>query len=164
MKKVILITIFVLFSSVSFAEISTDWKWGKVFNSIVLVSGENIAEIVGQNQIDPDTLPHGEDEESEFDSLKPRIIPYGMGTGYFINKFHIVTNYHVIKNFDKLSIYAFNHLLSFGQTAHPFSWLCGIGEALLISHPLRTSPPTIVDHPIYLLFRLSALCQTSEVL
>ena len=44
MKKFILITVFVLFSSVSFAEISTDWKWGKVFNSVVLVSGENIAE------------------------------------------------------------------------------------------------------------------------
>ena len=110
MKKFILITVFVLFSSISFAEISTDWKWGKVFNSIVLVSGENIAEIVGPNKINPDTLPHGEDEEPKFDSLKPRIIPYGMGTGFFINKFHIVTNYHVIKNFNKLSIYAFNHL------------------------------------------------------
>ena len=110
MKKVILITIFVLFSSVSFAEISTDWKWGKVFNSIVLGSGENTAEISAPNAIDPNTLPHGEEEEPKFDSFKRRIIPYGMGTGFFINKFHIVTNYHVIKNFDKLSIYAFNHL------------------------------------------------------
>ena len=111
MKKFILITVFVLFSSVSFAEISTDWKWGKVFNSIVLVSGENIAEISGPNVIDPNTLPHGEEqEESELDSFKRRIIPYGMGTGFFINEFHIVTNYHVIKNFNKLSIYAFNHL------------------------------------------------------
>jgi len=109
-KKFILITVFVLFSSISFAEISTDWKWGKVYNSIVLISGENIAEISGPNQINPDTLPHEQDEEPKFDSLKPRIIPYGMGTGFFINKFHIVTNYHVIKNFNKLSIYAFNHL------------------------------------------------------
>ena len=110
MKKLILITVFVLFSSLSFAEISTDWKWGKVFNSIVLVSGENIAEIIIEdpNEENPNAPPH--EEESEFDSLKPRIIPYGMGTGFFINKFHIVTNYHVIKNFDKLSIYAFNHL------------------------------------------------------
>ena len=112
MKKVILITIFVLFSSVSFAEISTDWKWGKVFNSIVLVSGENTAEMSGPFKKDPNTLPHGEEEEPKFDSLKPRIIPYGMGTGFFINKFHIVTNYHVIKNFNKLSIYAFNHLFA----------------------------------------------------
>ena len=112
MKKLILITIFVLFSSVSFAEISTDWKWGKVFNSVVLVSGENIAEIITKSPFEkePDALPH--EEEPKFDSLKPRIIPYGMGTGFFINKIHIVTNYHVIKNFDKLSIYAFNHLFA----------------------------------------------------
>ena len=91
MKKFILITVFVLFSSVSFAEISTDWKWGKVFNSIVLVSGENIAEISGPNVIDPNTLPHGEEDESELDSVKKRIIPYGRGTGFFINKFSFLT-------------------------------------------------------------------------
>ena len=112
MKKLILITIFVLFSSASFAEISTDWKWGKVFNSVVLVSGENIAEIIikDPNQNDPATPPH--EKEQKFDTLKPRVIPYGMGTGFFINKFHVVTNYHVIKNFNKLSIYAFNHLFA----------------------------------------------------
>ena len=112
MKKFFLITVFVLFSSVSFAEISTDWKWGKVFNSVVLVSGENIAEIIIEdpNQKESDTPPHG--NEPKFDTLKPRIIPYGMGTGFFINKFHIVTNYHVIKEFNKLSIYAFNHLFA----------------------------------------------------
>ena len=112
MKKLILITIFVLFSSVSFAEISTDWKWGKVFNSIVLVSGENIAEIIIEdpNQKESDEGPH--EKKPKFDTLKPRIIPYGMGTGFFINKLHIVTNYHVIKNFNKISIYAFNHLFA----------------------------------------------------
>ena len=112
MKKFFLITIFVLFSSVSFAEISTDWKWGKVFNSVVLVSGENIAEIIIEdpNENNNDEGPH--EQEPKFDTLKPRIIPYGMGTGFFINKFHIVTNYHVIKNFNKLSIYAFNHLFA----------------------------------------------------
>jgi len=111
-KKLILITIFVLFSSVSFAEISTDWKWGKVFNSVVLVSGENIAEIIikDPNESDPNTPPHG--KKPKFDTIKPRLIPYGMGTGFFINKFHIVTNYHVIKEFNKLSIYAFNHLFA----------------------------------------------------
>jgi serine protease Do len=111
-KKLILITIFILFSSVSFAEVSTDWKWGKVFNSVVLVSGENIAEIIikDPNEIIPDEGPH--EQEPKFDTLKPRLIPYGMGTGFFINKFHIVTNYHVIKNFNKLSIYAFNHLFA----------------------------------------------------
>ena len=68
MKKFILITGFVLFSSVSFAEISTDWKWGKVFNSVVLVSGENIAEIIikDPNENNPNTPPH--EEEQKFDS------------------------------------------------------------------------------------------------
>ena len=112
MKKFFLITVFVLFSSVSFSEVSTDWKWGKVFNSVVLVSGENIAEIIiaDPNENNNDEGPH--EQEPKFDTLKPRIIPYGMGTGFFINKFHIVTNYHVIKNFNKLSIYAFNHLFA----------------------------------------------------
>ena len=32
-----------------------------------------------------------------------------MGTGFFINKIHVVTNYHVIKNFDTLKIYAYDH-------------------------------------------------------
>ena len=43
------------------------------------------------------------------DAVKPKIIPYGIGSGFFINKIHIVTNYHVIKGFEKLSIYAYNH-------------------------------------------------------
>jgi len=112
-KKFILITIFVLFSSISFAEISTDdWKWGNVFNSVVLISGENTAEIITEGPFEkaPDAMPH--EKEPKFDSLKPRIIPYGMGTGFFINKIHVVTNYHVIKNFEKISIYAFNHLFA----------------------------------------------------
>ena len=111
MKKFILITIFVLFSSISFAEISIDdWKWGNVFNSVVLISGENTAEIIsnGPNERFKNEGPHK--KEQKFDSLKPRIIPYGMGTGFFINKIHVVTNYHVIKNFEKITIYAFNHL------------------------------------------------------
>jgi serine protease Do len=111
-KKIFLVTVFVLFSSISFAEIATDWKWGKVFNSVILISGENVAEIIsnGPNERFKDEGPHK--KEQKFDSLKPRIIPYGMGTGFFINKIHVVTNYHVIKNFNKLSIYAFNHLFA----------------------------------------------------
>ena len=104
MKKIFLVTVFVLFSSISFAEISTDWKWGKVFNSVVLISGENVAETIPKS---PDVAPH--EKEQKFDSFKPKVIPYGMGTGFFINKVHIVTNYHVIKNFDSIKIYAYDH-------------------------------------------------------
>ena len=111
MKKAILTTIFVFLSSLSFAETSTEWKWERAFNSVVLVSGENIAQQIIEDPFKnpyPDSRPH--EPEQKFDSIKPKIIPYGMGTGFFINKFHIVTNYHVIKNFDKITIYAYNHL------------------------------------------------------
>ena len=111
MKKAILTTVFIFFSSLSFAETSTDWKWETTFNSVVLVSGENVAEAIIQDPFEPnpdDVRPH--DAPQKFDSIKPRIMPYGMGTGFFINKFHIVTNYHVIKNFNKITIYSYNHL------------------------------------------------------
>jgi len=109
-KKLILITIFVLFSSISFAEVSTDYKWGKAFNSVVLISGENIAEIPINDPLEKPNRGGPHEKKSELDSPKQQIIPYGMGTGFFINKIHIITNYHVIKNFDKISIYAFSHL------------------------------------------------------
>jgi len=102
-KKIFLVTVFVLFSSISFAEIDIDWKWGKVFNSVVLISGENVAETIPKS---PDVAPH--EKEQKFDSLKPRVIPYGMGTGFFINKVHIVTNYHVVKGMDTFTIYTWS--------------------------------------------------------
>ena len=106
MKKLLTIIIFVMLSSVSYAE---DWKWAKAYNSVVLVSGENVAENIIENPFDQeDSGPHDRPDTSS-DSIKPKIIPYGMGTGFFINKMHIVTNYHVIKEFNKLTLYAFNH-------------------------------------------------------
>ena len=36
----------------------------------------------------------------EFEEFVPKLPEYGMGTGFFINKIHIVTNYHVIKHFN----------------------------------------------------------------
>ena len=106
MKKLLTIIIFVMLSSVSYAE---DWKWAKAYNSVVLVSGENVAENIIENPFDQeDSGPHDRPDPNP-DSIKPKIIPYGMGTGFFINKIHIVTNYHVVKEFNTLSIYAYNH-------------------------------------------------------
>ena len=99
-----------MFTSVSFAEDTTrTWKWERAYNSVVLVSGENVAESIIENPFDQeDSGPHDRPDPNP-DSIKPKIIPYGMGTGFFINKIHIVTNYHVVKEFNKLSIYAYNH-------------------------------------------------------
>ena len=83
MKKFLTIIIFVMLSSVSYAE---DWKWAKAYNSVVLVSGENVAENIIENPFDQeDSGPHDRPDPSS-DSIKPKIIPYGMGTGFFINK------------------------------------------------------------------------------
>jgi serine protease Do len=114
-KKLFSILIFVVFSSVSFAEeIPSKWKWEKVYNSIVLVSGENIVEKIEPlpfPELDngPDKRPHPDKVVPSPNTLIPRLIPYGMGTGFFINKIHIVTNYHVIKEFNKLTVFTFNH-------------------------------------------------------
>ena len=98
-----------MLSSVSYAE---DWKWEKAFNSVVLVSGENVAENIIDTPFNepppPESGPHDK-PNTDSNSIQPKIIPYGMGTGFFINKMHIITNYHVIKEFNKLTLYAFNH-------------------------------------------------------
>ena len=99
-----------MFTSVSFAEDTTrTWKWERAYNSVVLVSGENVAENIIENPFDQeDSGPHDRPDPNP-DSIKPKIIPYCMWTGFFINKIHIVTNYHVVKEFNTLSIYAYNH-------------------------------------------------------
>ena len=92
-----------MLSSVSFAEeIKTEWKWEKAYNSVVLVSGENVAVNIIENPFNPDNQnpnegPHDVPKKKlPPETLNPKIIPYGMGTGFFINKIHLVTNYHVI--------------------------------------------------------------------
>ena len=105
-----------MLSSVSFAEeIKTEWKWEKAYNSVVLVSGENVAVNIIENPFNPDNQnpnegPHDVPKKKlPPETLNPKIIPYGMGTGFFINKIHLVTNYHVIKEFNKLTLYVYNH-------------------------------------------------------
>ena len=116
MKKFLTIIIFVMLSSVSFAEeIKTEWKWEKAYNSVVLVSGENVAVNIIENPFNPDNQnpnegPHDAPKKKQTpETLNPKIIPYCMGTGFFINKIHVVTNYHVIKEFNKLTLYVYNH-------------------------------------------------------
>jgi serine protease Do len=111
MKKFFTIIIFFIFSSTVFAENNTlNWKWGTAFNSVVLVSGENEVGRIVKDPFDQ-AVPDGpmKDPNKAPDSVKPKVIPYGMGSGFFINEKYIITNYHVIKGFEKLSVYVYNH-------------------------------------------------------
>ena len=111
MKKLISIIIFVIFSSVSFAETPSDWKWEKVYNSIVLISSEKTTEKIITEPVPKEFFKDFDDKKNarDFEEFGPKLSEYGMGTGFFINRIHVVTNYHVIKNFDSIKIYAYNH-------------------------------------------------------
>ena len=111
MKKLISIIIFVIFSSVSFAETPSDWKWEKVYNSIVLISSEKTTEKIITEPVPKEFFKDFDDKKNapDFEEFVPKLPEYGMGTGFFINRIHVVTNYHVIKNFDSIKIYAYNH-------------------------------------------------------
>ena len=111
MKQFILVIIFIMFSSVSFAEEEqSQWKWEKVYNSIVLISSEKATEKIITEPVPEEFFKEFDDEKTapHFENM-PKLPEYGMGTGFFINRIHVVTNYHVIKNFDTLKIYAYNH-------------------------------------------------------
>ena len=113
MKRFISIIILIAFSSIAFAEeIQLEWKWEKTFNSIVLISSENTPEEIEKEGIPKEFFDKDFDDQKlapEFEEFVPKLPEYGMGTGFFINRVHIVTNYHVIKRFDKIKVYAYNH-------------------------------------------------------
>ena len=113
MKKFLAIFTIFIFCSVSFAE-DIQWKWEKAFNSVVLISGENKVDVIGLpdpfGQPTPDGPPGPfSDPNKTPDSVIPKTVPYGMGAGFFISENHIVTNYHVVKGFDKITLYIYNH-------------------------------------------------------
>jgi len=110
-KRFISIIIFIAFSSISFAEeIQPEWKWEKVYNSIVLISSENSYEKIVKEAVPEEFFDNDEKgSPDEYNEFEPQLPNFGMGTGFFINRIHIVTNYHVIKNFEILKVYAYNH-------------------------------------------------------
>ena len=116
MRKIISIIIFLTFSSVAFAdhtpnETPSEWEWEKIYNSVVLVSSENTSDKIIDEPVPKEFFEEFDDKKlaPNFDKFIPKLPEYGMGTGFFINKIHIVTNYHVIKNFNTLKIYAYDH-------------------------------------------------------
>lgn len=110
MKRFISIIILIVFSSVAFAE-EEQSQWEKVYNSIVLISSEKTTEKIITEPVPKEFFKEFDDKKNapDFEGLVPKLPEYGMGTGFFINRIHVVTNYHVIKNFDTLKIYAYNH-------------------------------------------------------
>lgn len=68
MKKFLTIIIFVMLSSVSYAE---DWKWAKAYNSVVLVSGENVAENIIDTPFSPLNVERATGRSHDR-SIKPR--------------------------------------------------------------------------------------------
>ena len=61
-----------------------------------------------------------------------------MGTGFFINEFHIVTNYHVIKNFEKLPEKAKTYILELEK-------FIGAKVSSISTSPERNDTILIVD-------------------
>ena len=95
--------------SVNAQEEIRDWKWEKAFMSVVLISTEQ--QVATSNFNPPpkvEDTPHS--EQATPDNI-PSIVPpkYGMGTGFFIDSLHVVTNYHVIKNADVIKVYSYGY-------------------------------------------------------
>ena len=104
MKKFLTIFILLTFYSCSVAE-ETEWKWENAFNGVVLISTENEVGPI-EPTFDLEKSPR---EKSLDNFFVPDVIPFGMGAGFFIDKTHIITNYHVIKGFEKISLFIYNH-------------------------------------------------------
>ncbi len=109
MKRFIPFILILLFSTVSFAG-HLDSKWERTFNSVVLVTSETVLTKEPITEPVPDIFENGEPKQPPpFQSPESILPKFVMGTGFFINEIHVVTNYHIIKNFDKIKIYAYNH-------------------------------------------------------
>ena len=88
MKKLISILIFVIFSSISFAEETlTDWKWEKAFNSIVLVSSERTPNDIIKEGVPKEFFEDNEKQTPNFVPIVPKLPEYGMEQDFLLIKF-----------------------------------------------------------------------------
>ena len=113
MKRVISIIILLVFSSVAFAEdVKKDWKWDKIYSSVVLISSQMTGDKIITEPVPEEFFDDKNPDKRkppDFVPIEPKLPEFALGTGFFINKIHVVTNYHVIKNFDSIKIYAYDH-------------------------------------------------------
>ena len=108
MKKLFL-TVFLFLvlstSSISaehYAEKPNNEKWLSINSALVMISTEFFPNSSEENKHPFEKFV---DPQSEVDP-KSR---FGMGTGFFISDQYIVTNYHVVKNPDKINLYAYTY-------------------------------------------------------
>jgi len=109
MKRLLLVAILVIFSSIPTIaqEDNQEWKWETAFNSVVLISTEtNTLQLENKEPNSPPSV-HGEDQPPVTVPIYPP--KFGVGTGFFINPIHVVTNYHVIKDVTTIQVYAYGH-------------------------------------------------------
>lgn len=110
MKRLLFVAILTFITSfpVVAQDNTREWKWEQAFESVVLISTEQTSFIRFPNG--NDSLPpplHVDPPEPEIVPLYPPKV--AMGTGFFIDETHIVTNYHVVQDATTIKIYAYGH-------------------------------------------------------
>jgi serine protease Do len=113
MKRLLFVAILII--SISFPAIAQEdtreWKWENAFESVVLISTEQTSFLkFPKDPNSNESLP----PPLHIDPPEPEVIPLfppkvAMGTGFFIDERHIVTNYHVVQNATAIKIYAWGH-------------------------------------------------------
>ena len=115
--SLILVTTVDLSTAGTFDYEKQDWKWKRAFDSIVVVTGHSAGEskkFIMPNNKKGVPSPNGEDPYKDFFEERgeqPEVIvppKSSLGTGFFINDIHIVTNYHVVKGMDTFTIYTWS--------------------------------------------------------
>ena len=89
-------------SAEHYSENPNNEKWLLINSALVMISTEYSLEenVDGKHPFEKFVDPKNEvDPKSRF----------GMGTGFFISDQYIVTNYHVVKNPDKINLYAYTY-------------------------------------------------------
>ena len=109
MKRLLMVAIvaFIWPFSVIAQEDIRDWNWEKALLSVVLISTEQ--QVATENFVP--RLDNNPQQEKPGPESMPVIVPpkYGMGTGFFIDSVHVVTNYHVIKDADIIKVYSYGY-------------------------------------------------------
>ena len=131
MKKLLIIIVCFLFVTPGYGEHYKDSKrsdkWQNLEEAVVLITTEISQDVrqPSENPFDKFLQPNSEDKTKPAPKLlpddsshesneekEPAPVPSGMGTGFFIDQYHIVTNYHVVKERNgkaDIKVYSYNY-------------------------------------------------------
>ena len=134
MKKLLILIVCFLFVTPGYGEHYKDSKrsdkWQNLEEAVVLITTEISQDVrqPSENPFDkflqpntedktkpaPKLLPEDSDHTTNADEKEeaPPSVPSGMGTGFFIDQYHIVTNYHVVKERNgkaDIKVYSYNY-------------------------------------------------------